>query len=192
MQHWVKKRPWKLNFACTRWESLHPATILRMPECSSQKAPTKEIYTHLKNKIFQISAHLKNNIFEYFFVGVFWRCTETYKRDLKIWILPVPGGRVYTGRLFYECLSTRFKRDPQKRSIHIWKILKRDLQQSPIKETLKIESCLYQVGEFTPGDYFTNAKTAKSQDRFTHLAVAAARMAVDDAGTLHMKMYIYI
>jgi len=39
-----------------------------------------------------------------------------------------------------------------------------------------------QVGEFKPGDFFTNAKTAKSQDRFTHLAVAAARMAVDDAG----------
>jgi len=28
---------------------------------------------------------------------------------------------------------------------------------------------------------FANAKTAKSQDRFTHLAAAAARMAVDDA-----------
>jgi len=38
-----------------------------------------------------------------------------------------------------------------------------------------------QVGEFKAGDFFTNAKTAKSQDRFTHLAVAAARMAVDDA-----------
>ncbi|EKX54826.1 hypothetical protein GUITHDRAFT_62997 [Guillardia theta CCMP2712] len=39
-----------------------------------------------------------------------------------------------------------------------------------------------QVGDFTPGDFFTNAKTAKSNDRFTHLAVAAARRAVGDAG----------
>mmetsp|Transcript_17667 Transcript_17667/g.35524 ORF Transcript_17667/g.35524 Transcript_17667/m.35524 type:complete len:470 (+) Transcript_17667:74-1483(+) len=39
-----------------------------------------------------------------------------------------------------------------------------------------------QVGDFTPGDYFNSAKTAKSQDRFTHLAVAAARMAVEDSG----------
>jgi len=37
-------------------------------------------------------------------------------------------------------------------------------------------------GEFTAGDYFTQAKTAKSQDRFTHMAVAAARQAVEDAG----------
>ena len=39
-----------------------------------------------------------------------------------------------------------------------------------------------EVGEFTAGDYFANAKTAKSQDRFTHMAVAASRQAVDDAG----------
>jgi len=38
-----------------------------------------------------------------------------------------------------------------------------------------------QVPDFTPGDFFTAAKTAKSQDRFTHMAVGAARMAMDDA-----------
>jgi len=39
-----------------------------------------------------------------------------------------------------------------------------------------------EVGAFTPGDYFKAAKTAKSQDRFTHLAVAASRHAIEDAG----------
>jgi len=38
-----------------------------------------------------------------------------------------------------------------------------------------------EVPEFTPGDFFNSAKTAKSQDRFTHLAVAAARHAIEDA-----------
>ena len=34
---------------------------------------------------------------------------------------------------------------------------------------------------FNPGDYFVNAKNVKSNDRFTHFAVAAARMALKDA-----------
>jgi 3-oxoacyl-[acyl-carrier-protein] synthase II len=34
---------------------------------------------------------------------------------------------------------------------------------------------------FDPGDYFLNAKNVKSNDRFTHFAVAAARMALKDA-----------
>lgn len=34
---------------------------------------------------------------------------------------------------------------------------------------------------FDPGDYFVNAKNVKSNDRFTHFAVAAARMALKDA-----------
>ena len=33
---------------------------------------------------------------------------------------------------------------------------------------------------FAPGDYFVNAKNVKSNDRFTHFAVAAARMALKD------------
>ena len=35
---------------------------------------------------------------------------------------------------------------------------------------------------FQAADYFTNPKDAKSNDRYTHLAVAAARMALKDAG----------
>eukprot|EP00529_Nitzschia_sp_RCC80_P022711 CAMPEP_0113511964 /NCGR_PEP_ID=MMETSP0014_2-20120614/39066_1 /TAXON_ID=2857 /ORGANISM="Nitzschia sp." /LENGTH=496 /DNA_ID=CAMNT_0000408249 /DNA_START=130 /DNA_END=1620 /DNA_ORIENTATION=- /assembly_acc=CAM_ASM_000159 len=35
--------------------------------------------------------------------------------------------------------------------------------------------------QFSPGDWFTNAKNVKSNDRYTHLAVAAARMALQDA-----------
>jgi 3-oxoacyl-[acyl-carrier-protein] synthase II len=35
---------------------------------------------------------------------------------------------------------------------------------------------------FTAGDFFTNPKNVKSNDRFTHLAVAAARQALQDAG----------
>jgi 3-oxoacyl-(acyl-carrier-protein) synthase len=34
---------------------------------------------------------------------------------------------------------------------------------------------------FNPGDFFVNAKNVKSNDRFTHFAVAAARMALKDA-----------
>jgi 3-oxoacyl-[acyl-carrier-protein] synthase II len=34
---------------------------------------------------------------------------------------------------------------------------------------------------FNPEDYFENAKNAKSNDRFTHFAVAAARLAMKDA-----------
>ena len=34
---------------------------------------------------------------------------------------------------------------------------------------------------FIPGDHFVNAKNVKSNDRFTHFAVAAARMALKDA-----------
>jgi hypothetical protein len=34
---------------------------------------------------------------------------------------------------------------------------------------------------FVPGDYFVNAKNVKSNDRFTHFAVAASRMALKDA-----------
>lgn len=39
-----------------------------------------------------------------------------------------------------------------------------------------------QVPEFAAGDFFREKKTAKSQDRFTHLAVAAARYCLEDAG----------
>ena len=34
---------------------------------------------------------------------------------------------------------------------------------------------------FKPEEYFTNPKNAKSNDRFTHFAVAAARLAMKDA-----------
>lgn len=34
---------------------------------------------------------------------------------------------------------------------------------------------------FVPEDHFTNPKNAKSNDRFTHFAVAAARLAMKDA-----------
>jgi Beta-ketoacyl synthase, N-terminal domain len=35
---------------------------------------------------------------------------------------------------------------------------------------------------FDPNDFFTNPKNVKSNDRFTHFAVAAARQALKDAG----------
>lgn len=35
---------------------------------------------------------------------------------------------------------------------------------------------------FDPSDFFTNPKNIKSNDRYTHLAVAAARQALKDAG----------
>ena len=35
---------------------------------------------------------------------------------------------------------------------------------------------------FDPADYFENSKNIKSNDRFTHFAVAAARQALKDAG----------
>lgn len=35
---------------------------------------------------------------------------------------------------------------------------------------------------FAPNDYFVNAKNAKSNDRYTHFAVAAARLALKDGG----------
>mmetsp|Transcript_21187 Transcript_21187/g.54711 ORF Transcript_21187/g.54711 Transcript_21187/m.54711 type:complete len:463 (+) Transcript_21187:367-1755(+) len=35
--------------------------------------------------------------------------------------------------------------------------------------------------DFVAADYFTNPKSAKSNDRYTHFAVAAARLALDDA-----------
>jgi 3-oxoacyl-[acyl-carrier-protein] synthase II len=35
---------------------------------------------------------------------------------------------------------------------------------------------------FDPKDFFTNPKNVKSNDRFTHFAVAAARLALQDAG----------
>ena len=35
---------------------------------------------------------------------------------------------------------------------------------------------------FKANDFFTNPKNAKSNDRYTHLAVAAARMALKDGG----------
>jgi 3-oxoacyl-[acyl-carrier-protein] synthase II len=36
--------------------------------------------------------------------------------------------------------------------------------------------------QFNPNDFFNNPKNAKSNDRYTHLAVAAARQALQDAG----------
>jgi len=39
-----------------------------------------------------------------------------------------------------------------------------------------------EVKDFDPKPYFGNAKTVKSTDRFTHLAVAASKMALEDAG----------
>ncbi|CAM9662172.1 unnamed protein product [Chrysoparadoxa australica] len=39
-----------------------------------------------------------------------------------------------------------------------------------------------EVQDFTPGDYFTNKKSVRSNDRVTHFAMAAARLAIDDAG----------
>eukprot|EP00980_Cylindrotheca_fusiformis_P023381 scaffold10429_cov126-Cylindrotheca_fusiformis.AAC.12 len=36
--------------------------------------------------------------------------------------------------------------------------------------------------QFDPKDFFTNQKNVKSNDRFTHLGVAAARLALQDAG----------
>jgi 3-oxoacyl-[acyl-carrier-protein] synthase II len=39
-----------------------------------------------------------------------------------------------------------------------------------------------EVKDFDPKPYFKNAKTVKSLDRFAHLAVAASKMAVEDAG----------
>ena len=38
-----------------------------------------------------------------------------------------------------------------------------------------------EVKDFDPKPFFGNAKTVKSVDRYTHLAVAASRMAVEDA-----------
>ena len=54
-------------------------------------------------------------------------------------------------------------------------------QQVSTISHLTLDIAASQVGAFNPGDVFANAKTTKSQDRFTHLAAAAARMAVDDA-----------
>jgi 3-oxoacyl-[acyl-carrier-protein] synthase II len=39
-----------------------------------------------------------------------------------------------------------------------------------------------EVHDFNPEDYFLNPKNVKSNDRFTHFAVASARMALKDAG----------
>ena len=39
-----------------------------------------------------------------------------------------------------------------------------------------------EIRDFEPGNYFRNPKTAKRTDRFTQLAVAAARMAIEDSG----------
>ncbi|KAG5188567.1 thiolase-like protein [Tribonema minus] len=39
-----------------------------------------------------------------------------------------------------------------------------------------------EVRDFTAADYFTDKKSAKSNDRVTHFAMAAARLAIDDAG----------
>ena len=39
-----------------------------------------------------------------------------------------------------------------------------------------------EVKDFDPKPYFTTPKTIKSTDRYTHFAVAASRMAVEDAG----------
>jgi 3-oxoacyl-(acyl-carrier-protein) synthase len=39
-----------------------------------------------------------------------------------------------------------------------------------------------QVKDFTAADYFTNKKSARSNDKVTHFAMAAARLAIDDAG----------
>jgi hypothetical protein len=35
---------------------------------------------------------------------------------------------------------------------------------------------------FTAADYFTNKKSARSNDKVTHFAMAAARLAIDDLG----------
>lgn len=39
-----------------------------------------------------------------------------------------------------------------------------------------------EVKDFEPKEYFNNAKTVKSVDRYTHFAVAASKMAIEDAG----------
>lgn len=39
-----------------------------------------------------------------------------------------------------------------------------------------------EVKDFDPKPFFGNAKTVKSVDRYTHLAVAASKMAVEDGG----------
>ncbi|CAM9378466.1 unnamed protein product [Phaeothamnion confervicola] len=39
-----------------------------------------------------------------------------------------------------------------------------------------------EVLGFSAGDYFTNKKNVKSNDRVTHFAMAATRLALDDAG----------
>ena len=39
-----------------------------------------------------------------------------------------------------------------------------------------------EVKDFDPKPFFSNAKTVRSVDRYTHLAVAASKMAVEDAG----------
>ena len=39
-----------------------------------------------------------------------------------------------------------------------------------------------EVKDFDPKPYFASPKTVKSTDRFTHMAVAASKMALEDAG----------
>jgi len=39
-----------------------------------------------------------------------------------------------------------------------------------------------EVKDFKAGDYFTNKKSVRSNDRYTHFAVAASRLALEDAG----------
>jgi len=39
-----------------------------------------------------------------------------------------------------------------------------------------------EVTDFDPRPFFDNVKSIKSNDRFTHFAVAAAKLALEDAG----------
>lgn len=45
-----------------------------------------------------------------------------------------------------------------------------------------------EIKEFTPAAYFKNPKSAKRTDRFTQFAMAAAKMAVEDAGLVPEKV----
>ena len=57
------------------------------------------------------------------------------------------------------------------------KVQRFDIQHYPCQIASEVPDEMFQ-----PNDYFINSKNVKSNDRFTHFAVAAARMALQDAG----------
>mmetsp|Transcript_7834 Transcript_7834/g.16348 ORF Transcript_7834/g.16348 Transcript_7834/m.16348 type:complete len:466 (-) Transcript_7834:126-1523(-) len=93
---------------------------------------------------------------------------STKKRVVVTGLGVVSGCGIGHEPFFQSCLDGKSS---------ITKITRFDITNYPCQIGSEVPDAL-----FDPNDYFVNPKNAKSNDRFTHFAVAASRLALKDAG----------